>query len=127
MRWSDGTWLEDQDYWHISGIFRSVRLFAKPQIHILDWFIQAVPDEHGDGAVLRANVQIRELTGFADHKVKIQLLDADGAVVAQAEGKYDVGFGWTLPRRAGVVLEMAIKSVRKWTPETPYLYTPCLR
>ena len=34
MRWSDGTWLEDQDYWYLSGIFRPVRLLAKPRIHI---------------------------------------------------------------------------------------------
>ncbi|MCX7935941.1 MAG: hypothetical protein N3A66_11865, partial [Planctomycetota bacterium] len=50
MRWSDGSWLEDQDYWHVSGIFRPVRLFAKPAVHIRDWFVRATPDEHGEGA-----------------------------------------------------------------------------
>ena len=64
MRWSDGTWLEDQDYWHVSGIFRPVRLIAKPAIHLRDWFIQAIPDEYGDGATYKADVRLKELGGL---------------------------------------------------------------
>jgi beta-galactosidase len=126
MRWSDGMWLEDQDYWYLSGIFRPVLLFAKPGIHIRDWFIQAIPDEHGDGAALRTNVQLSELAGFADHKVKLQLLDADGSVVVEGQGKYDVTPRWGQTRQAGVEFELKVPSVRKWTPEMPHRYTTVL-
>ena len=126
MRWSDGTWLEDQDYWYLSGIFRPVRLLAKPRIHIRDWFVQGVPDEHGEGGVLRANVQLAERDGFADHTVRLALLDGDGSIIAQAQGKYALRNDWSQNRQNGVELELVIASVRKWTPETPHLYTVVL-
>ncbi|MCL2700935.1 MAG: DUF4981 domain-containing protein [Phycisphaerae bacterium] len=124
MKWSDGTWLEDQDYWHISGIFRPVKLIAKPRLHLADWFVQAAPNEHGDGGVLRADVQLREIDGFGDHTVRLQLLDADGTCVAQADNAYDLT-AWP-GRRSGVKFELPIASIRKWTPETPHLYTTVL-
>lgn len=126
MRWSDGTWMEDQDYWHISGIFRPVRLLAKPRIHIRDWFVQAIPNEHGDEAVLRASVQLKELDGFAGYTVRLAALDAAGSVVAQGEGRYDVSLKWGPTRQGAAEFELAIPSVRQWTPETPYLYTVVL-
>lgn len=123
MRWSDGTWLEDQDYWHISGINRPVRLIAKPVVHIRDWVIRATPHETGDGATFRAEVQLKELDGFADHTVRVQLFDAAGACVAEAEKKMNVRPGWDYQREAGILFPFELPAARRWTPETPYLYT----
>ena len=126
MKWSDGTWLEDQDYWHIAGIFRPVKLIAKPRVHIQDWFIQATPDEHGLGGVLKASVQLRDADGFADHIVRLQLLDGDGACVAQTDGAFDVN-AWPSGRMGiNINVDLTVHTVRKWTPESPHLYTAVL-
>jgi beta-galactosidase len=126
MRWSDGTWLEDQDYWHISGIFRSVRLVAKAPIHLRDWFIQATPDEHGEGAVCRAEVHLKERAGYADHTVRLQLFDAQGKQVACEERRQNLG--WPVPghKEYGITFVLKLDSVKKWFPETPTLYTAVL-
>ncbi len=126
MRWSDGTWLEDQDYWHISGIFRPVRLIAKPAIHVRDWFVQATPNEHGDGGSFRAEVQLQELAGYADYTVRVQLFDAQGKLVTQAERKQNLQGPEPGHKEAGVTFILDLPSVQKWTPETPYLYTTVL-
>jgi len=126
MRWSDGTWLEDQDYWHISGIFRPVRLVAKPKIHIRDWFVTATPNEHGDGARYTADVWLKELAGYADHTVRLELFDPDGTRVAQADGRQALRMNWGARHEAAVGFSFDLPSVRRWTPETPALYTTVL-
>ncbi len=123
MRWSDGTWLEDQDYWHISGISRPVRLIAKPAIHLRDWVIRATPNETGEGAAFYADVQLQELAGYADHTVRVELFDAAGTLVTQAEKKMNLHPGWESQRSTGVLFTLDLAAVQKWTPETPYLYT----
>lgn len=128
MRWSDGTWIEDQDYWHISGIFRPVRLIAKPGIHLRDWFIQATPDEQGEGASLTARVDLKHLPGYADHRVNIKLFDSSSRLVAEAEGAPELNPDWWIPHRSvrSIELKLRLDSVRKWSPETPHLYTTVL-
>ena len=128
MRWSDGTWLEDQDYWHISGIFRPVRLVAKPQIHIRDWFVQATPAAHGDGATLTVEVELKEQSGYADYTVRLELFDAAGQRVTSAEQKQNLHPPWVNAARkeAGITFVLEVPAVEKWTPETPCLYTTVL-
>ena len=43
-RWTDGSWLEDQDHWRLSGIYRDVYLFAQPTVHIGDFFARTTFD-----------------------------------------------------------------------------------
>ncbi len=128
MRWSDGTWLEDQDYWHLSGIFRPVRLVAKAPIHLRDWFIQATPAEQGDGATLKVEVDLEERPGYADYTVRLQLFDDAGTLVTESDQKQNLRPAWnSSPRKeAGITFVLAVPAVRKWTPETPYLYTTVL-
>jgi len=128
MRWSDGTWLEDQDYWHISGIFRPVTLVAKPSIHIRDWFVQATPAEHGVGATLNVEVDLKEQAGYADYSVRLQLFDADGKLVTAAEQKQNLNWAWSGVNRkeAGITFALELAEVRNWSPEIPYLYTVVL-
>jgi beta-galactosidase len=126
MRWSDGTWLEDQDYWHISGIFRPVRVIAKPAIHLRDWFIQATPDGHGAGAVLKTEVHLKELAGYADYTVRLELFDADGKLVTRAEAKQNLTWPQAGHKEAGITFIQKLASVRKWSPDEPYLYTTVL-
>ena len=123
-RWSDGTWLEDQDYWYLSGIFRSVRLVAKNPIHIRDWFVKATPDVYGDGATWRGEILLQQLDGYADHTVKVELFDAAGKQVAATEAKLN-RWSWYSNHVSGNAFrfEAHVDSVARWTPETPTLYT----
>lgn len=123
MRWSDGSWLEDQDYWHISGIFRSVRLFAKPAVHLRDWFVQATPDLHGDGAVWRGEIFLQQRDGYADHTVKVELFDAYAGLVSSGEAKLNTRSWYARETGNAFLFDIRIPEVARWTPETPRLYT----
>lgn len=126
MRWSDGTWLEDQDYWHISGIFRPVRLVAKPRIHIRDWFVQATPHTHGGGAVWKGEIFLKQAPGYADCTVRIELFDAAGTCVAQADTRANLHPGWEGRGENLLTFSQELAAVQTWTPETPTLYTTVL-
>ena len=58
MQWSDGSYLEDQDFWRISGIERDVFLFAMPKLTIWDYFIKAGLDEKYTHGVFSADVKL---------------------------------------------------------------------
>ncbi len=126
MRWSDGTWLEDQDYWHLSGIFRPVRLVAKPRVHLRDWFVRAAPAAQGMGGTLRADVRLREHDGYADHTVRLELFDPGGAPLARAEKQPPLNPAWGSPEESAVIFDLALPTVSAWTLETPRLYTAVL-
>ena len=57
-RWSDGSYLEDQDYWRLSGIFRSVQLWVRPLVHIADYHVTAEPNADYSKANVRAKIQV---------------------------------------------------------------------
>ena len=134
MKWSDGTWLEDQDYWHIAGIFRPVRLFAKPKIHLRDWFVTATPHSVGRDDLgtprsgdMKVHVELAELDGFADYTVRLELLDAAGKRVLKQEAKQNLWpeyFGRT--REAGITFTATLPKIETWSPDTPYRYTVVL-
>ena len=120
-RWSDGSYLECQDFWRISGIERDVFLWAAPKIRIRDFFARAGLDaSYKNGtlsvAVELANTAPRVKSGR--RTVEARLLDRDGSVVWKAEAPAPIdGKGDTT-----VVLGSLIPAPRKWTAETPNLY-----
>ena len=143
IRFSDGSYLEDQDYWHVSGIHRSVILYAKPAAHIRDFRVRTHIDltttqTHTDGstryradAVLDLVCSIREVPGFASHQVRCELLDPEGAAIATATAPVSVDSpmyaGRTGPReRAAASLQLPVSGVMLWSDETPVLYRAVL-
>ncbi len=62
MRFADSTYLEDQDYWYLSGIYRSVYLYAKPKHRIVDWKIDATPD--GNSGFVSADITVNRFNGL---------------------------------------------------------------
>jgi len=123
IRWCDGTWLEDQDYWYLSGIFRPVRLIAKPKTHIRDWFVKAIPDEHGEGASLQADIQLSPTDGYGDFRVRLQLYNKNGDLMVEEEQTPDISGYSNVQKTASIRFDARLSSVLKWTPETPTLYT----
>ncbi len=57
-RWCDGSYLEDQDYWRLSGIFRPVQLWVRPQVHICDYKVEAVPNADYSQFTVKAKISV---------------------------------------------------------------------
>ncbi|SNU04065.1 beta-galactosidase [Prevotellaceae bacterium MN60] len=96
MRWCDGSYLEDQDFWRFTGIAREVYLFARPKAHIEDVTIQ---QDYQDGkGLLTVNVKAAKGT-----LVEACLEDAEGKMV-------------------GTGLKQTVENAKAWSAETPYLY-----
>ncbi len=132
LRFCDGTWLEDQDYFHLSGIFRSVNLIAKPRLHIHDFKVDAEPDFKG-GGILKARCFVNRTEGFADSSIKLSLYDSHGKLLIQSTKAvdtttpiYGMGSGW---RRKGMrpisesaFFELKVEDVLPWSFDRPNLY-----
>ena len=125
MRFAESIYLEDQDYWHLSGIFRSVYLYAKPQTRIVDWKVEAVPDLHHGFGTVTADVQVNRFPGFADYQVKMEVQDSSGRILAsetapiQAVAEYR---SYEKPTANTARVQAKLDAVDTWTPETPTLY-----
>ena len=131
MRWSDGSYLEDQDHWRLSGIFREVLLLAESKLHIADFHWQAKLDKQYKDAVLSIRPRLENLTGNNDisgYQVKAQLFDQTGtAVLPQplqrtAESIINEPYPRLDNAKFGL-LETTIRNPLKWSDEAPNLYT----
>ena len=103
MRWCDGSYFEDQDFWRFTGIAREVYLYARPKLHVADIRLNAALENNYQDGVLNYKVSLKG--GKTD--VAITLCDKDGKQIAQATGAQGV---------------IKVPKVNAWTAETPYLY-----
>jgi beta-galactosidase len=127
-RWSDGSYLECQDFWRLSGIFRNVYLFSTPNVHIRDFEVTCDLDEDYQDATLFVTARVRNFGNEAsqDQTVEITLLDNDGLPV-----KSDILMSekslYIAPGAEGIVKMKATGlRPRKWSAEEPNLYTALL-
>jgi len=125
-RWSDGSWLEDQDMWRLSGIFRSVNLYSKSNLHLQDFFVRAGLDEaYQDGQLhITAEVQNNTDERQSPALVEAYLYNQDGnrvgdGPIASAKTEHSMSSGTT----SLAELRATIERPKKWTAETPNLYT----
>ncbi len=122
-RWSDGSYLEDQDFWRLSGIERDVYLYAEPHTRIADVEARAGLDAAYRNGVLRLDVDVAQTPdGPPAGALHVELLDAAGRSVLDERA--------AAPRERSPIQrvsgEWTIPSVRRWTAETPELYTLAL-
>lgn len=134
-RWCDGSYLEDQDFWRMSGIFRNVYLYAQPSLHIRDFFVNTDLDAEYRNATLRVDAQV---TNHALEQAKapvleVTLLDrqtqqvvigttfkkSSGSEAKRAQpslgsidGKKEISYSFTAP----------VEDPKKWSAEAPNLY-----
>jgi len=108
LKWCDGTYIEDQDCWRYTGIFRDVYLLARDQKRITDIELKQQLNKDFTGADLQAAI---ETTGAVD--VSLQLRDAEGNIIVSAEGNVD----------GSSIIELAIENPILWNAEQPYLYS----
>jgi len=129
MRFADSTYLEDQDYWYLSGIFRSVSLYAKPKARIVDWKIDALPNIEGGYGMLKADVSINRFNGFANYKVKLDVIDKSGRLLTSEISEINSQAGYRSyedPTSNTARFNIKIKEIELWSPETPVLYSVVL-
>ncbi|MBD2847865.1 DUF4981 domain-containing protein [Paenibacillus sp. IB182496] len=122
-RWCDASWLEDQDFWRLSGIFRDVYLHARPDAHLYDYKVTAEPDEsltHGELAVAArlVNYDGRHARAAA---LEAMLYDADGRPVLDAPLRAEAEL--TGRMEAELALHARLAAPRLWSAEQPNLYT----
>jgi len=135
-RWSAGSYLEDQDMWRLSGIFREVYLFSTPSVHLVDFFIRTeLNEQYVDAELLVTAKVINYAAQLAEaHTVEVKLMDASGVSLSGNQPLISEvtanPYGYISPVLAGTIrtveLRVPISNPRKWTAETPYLYTVLL-
>ncbi len=112
MRWCDGSWSEDQDFWRLSGVSRDSYLFARDTNKSISDIV-VTPDldaNYTDGAIC-----VETKIGSDVSHVKYTLLDASGAEVAKKIVTVQAG-------QTDVSADIRVTNPKKWTAETPYLY-----
>ena len=123
LRWSDGSYLEDQDHWWVSGIFRDVWLTAHSRVHVYDVAVVTELDAKRRDAVLTVRADLANTTKRTVKGVGLSavLLDADGKRVLRRPIKAaaDLPAG----EQTRVTLTANVADPAKWTAETPDLYT----
>jgi beta-galactosidase/beta-glucuronidase len=123
LKWSDASYLEDQDFWRLSGIFRDVYLLSLPDVHIRDVFVRTTFDKSYRDATLAVDVNVRNCAAkpAAGCRLSARLLDSEGRVVLeQPVGKV---LRLAPGAEAALTLRAPVASPRKWSAEEPNLHT----
>ncbi|WGK65242.1 glycoside hydrolase family 2 TIM barrel-domain containing protein [Croceiramulus getboli] len=131
LQWSDGSYIEDQDHWRMSGITREVYLEAVPQVQLYDFAVRTdLDDEFRDAELqIRPQVKAHNNTNLEDYVLEALLYDDAGRAVLDS--------AWVLPvkklqneyypqignRPFENLMKRTIKNPKKWSAETPNLYT----
>lgn len=125
-QYSAGSFLEDQDMWRLSGIFRNVTLWSAPTVHIRDFFVKTDLDKNYKDANIEVMAKVKNYGDklAAGGTLMAVVYDAAGKPVS-TEAVADIS---TLPAgvEASVTLKLNVSNPSKWTAETPNLYTAVL-
>lgn len=111
-RWCTGSWMEDQDFFRLSGIFRSVYLYTTAPQYIADFSVSAQPDIKFKSGTLSVKLELGTLSEHTE--VEMTVYDANGDVAA-----FD---SYTASNVKRVNLKATLPFVRLWSAEHPYLY-----
>ena len=119
-RWSDGSYLEDQDFWRLSGFDRSVYLYSTAQVRIGDFFAKGDLDAAYKNGLFSLDLMVKNyLKTPSKIKAEAKLLDAGGKQVWSKTSALTIA-----PEgNASAAFEQKIAAPRLWSNETPYLYT----
>ena len=112
MRWCDGSYLEDQDFWRFTGIAREVYMYARPQVRVDDLFILPDLDKSYKNGTLKISATADNAVGKS---LRYTLKDAAGKVVKTETA--------TISNEGKAETVLAVTNPAKWTAETPNRYT----
>lgn len=120
FRWHDGSYLEDQDFWRLTGIERDVFLYALPSVSIWDFHLKADLDASYKDGVFSSDIILRKFKNvqLKEVNVQVEVLDKMGKVVLNQKRQIQLGSD-SLQQLS---IQGVIASPAKWTAETPNLY-----
>ncbi|MFV0270025.1 MAG: glycoside hydrolase family 2 TIM barrel-domain containing protein [Draconibacterium sp.] len=124
FRWCDGSYLEDQDGWRLSGIFRDVYLYATPKMQIRDFFVITDLDKKYQDAEIKVKVNLKNYAGkgFKNGSLKFLLMDLEGKEI-EVNGEQQIQLPVIEPDKdEEIILSGKVMNPLKWTHETPELY-----
>ncbi|MCL6268940.1 beta-galactosidase [Sansalvadorimonas sp. 2012CJ34-2] len=121
MRWSDGSYLEDQDMWWLSGIFRDVYILRKAPIHISDYQVEAIPVHSYRNGRLSLTASLNQHN--SDQKLFCTLVDPEGQTVFEHQqlkpASQQDERGFTQPTWH---FDLELRDIALWSSEQPELY-----
>lgn len=119
LKYSDGSYLEDQDMWRLGGINRNVYLYTTGQTRIADFFVKTDLDENYKDAQLSLEIDLKSyLKEKIDQNVNVKLMDGNKIIFETAK---PISIN---PQGVNKILfEEKVKNPRKWSAETPHLYS----
>lgn len=121
FNWSSGSYLEDQDFWRLSGIYRDVYLFATPNVHMRDFAVFSELDDEYKDATLNVTVDIENLHTLKNEQyfIRATLIDMQGNTVSTFKSE---NFQVQNSTERTISLKNQVSNPLKWTAETPNLY-----
>ena len=125
-RWSDGSYLEDQDFWRLSGIYRDVFLMARPALHIRDFFVTTDLDETYTDAVFDLKVSVRNsgMERSIPKKINIILRDEEREILSH---QLDINQSLNYQQELTTQFQQEGLRPKLWSAEHPHLYTLILQ
>jgi len=115
LKWSDGSYLEDQDMWWFAGIYRDVYLYSLPKFHIRDVFVRTDLDENYRDGKIFLDVEMRNLGEEEEKDLEVTLITPDGDEKTLVKETVK-------PEDRVLSFAFDVKDPRKWSAETPHLY-----
>ncbi|MDR0988311.1 MAG: DUF4981 domain-containing protein [Prevotellaceae bacterium] len=117
-RFSDANYLEDQDFWRLSGIERDIYLYATPQIHIADFKVETLLDSYYTDGIFRLRVKLANENDLTTpYQVSYRLIDDANNNIAQSSTRVEAD------QTQVEFPQKTITRPKQWTAETPNLYT----
>ncbi len=118
-RWCDGSYLEGQDMWHLSGIHRDVYLVATPKVFVSDHYITSSLNNEATSGSMSVKLTVDNRNNVSANKtLQVSLLDRDGKQIATGTQTYS----GTAKAEKTVTLN-SLSNLHPWSAEAPYLYT----
>ena len=118
-RWCDGSYLEGQDMWHLSGIHRDVYLVATPKVFVSDHYITSSLNDNATSGSMSVKLTVDNRNAVSANKtLQVSLLDRDGKEIATGTQTY------TERSKAEKTVTLSnLSNLHPWSAEDPYLYT----
>ena len=118
-RFSDGSYLEDQDMWWLCGIYRDVYLFAEPKVCLRDFYFKTDFDDTYNDSNVTLNMYFNNYNNIKGKiKVSAKLIDAKNEEIELGSSEKELSGG-----KETITYNKTVKSPDKWSAETPNLYT----
>jgi beta-galactosidase len=127
FKWSDGSYLECQDFWRLSGIERGITLYTQPKTYIYDYKVVADLDSNYQNGILDVEVTVENLEKFSKNKTFRLSVELENDNVVETFHETSLQDGTNIlfqnPDKQTINFRLFIPNVKTWTAEHPHLYT----